>query len=176
MTKDGSRYKAPELPMKYALLAQPHIKAQRSRLDELIESRGHVVLRQHARYWPALLNFIEMVFARSKRLTRAWNNHKVARLNEVLPVSMGMGGLGAWRLESHAASETSHQPERLIRRFARKCRDRMRRMFLYMRAGGRWRQYGLRKAGRGLQRKKEDNQHQTKPGWGDGPDGTAWGR
>jgi hypothetical protein len=53
----------------------------------------------------------------------------------------------------------------------------MRRMFLYMRAGGRWRQYGLRKAGRGLQRKQEDNQHQTKPGWGGGgPDGTAWGR
>jgi hypothetical protein len=26
--------------MKYALLAQPHIKAQRSRLEELIESRG----------------------------------------------------------------------------------------------------------------------------------------
>jgi hypothetical protein len=81
--------------MKYALLAQPHIKAQRSRLEELIESRGHVVLR-HARYWPALLNFIEMVFARSKRLTRAWNwnNHQVARLEELLPVSMGMGELG----------------------------------------------------------------------------------
>jgi hypothetical protein len=60
MTKDGGKYKVPELPMKYALLAQPHIKAHRSRLEELIESRGHVMLR-HARYWPALLNFIEMV-------------------------------------------------------------------------------------------------------------------
>jgi hypothetical protein len=87
------QYKVPELSMKYALLAQPHIKAQRSRLEELIESRGRVVLR-HARYWPALLNFIEMMFVRSKRLTRAWNNHKVARLEDVLPVSMGMGGIG----------------------------------------------------------------------------------
>ena len=78
MTKDGGRYEVPELSMKsmkYALLAQPHIKAQRSRLEELIESRGHVMPR-HARCWSALLNFIEVVFARSKRLTRAWNNHK----------------------------------------------------------------------------------------------------
>jgi hypothetical protein len=83
--------------MEYALLAQPHIKAQRTRLEELIESRRHVML-SHAWYWPALLNFIEMMFARSTRLTRAWDNHKVAWLERG---SAGFDGDGrAWGMEA----------------------------------------------------------------------------
>jgi hypothetical protein len=88
---------------------------------------------------------------------------------------MGMGGLGAWRLDSHAASETSHQPERLIRRFARKCRDQMRRMCLYMLVGV---DDNMASAKQVEDYKGNRKTIKTKPSQdgGGGGDGTAWGR
>ena len=118
------RKRVDELSMVGWFLKQPHIRAQKTQLQMQIEESGHYMIR-HARFWAALFNFIEMMFGRSKLLTRGFCTHKMADLKRAVPVSLGMEQLNTkYRQPYHNGSEY-HMTAELVAKYARISRQRI---------------------------------------------------